>query len=82
MSDLNHTSNDFSSVEHAAQLIEQADALIVATGAGMGVDSGLPDRAEYVCACQRGDAYEWRHLTKLAPYQWLQSYPESNRNGR
>jgi hypothetical protein len=37
MSDLNHTSNDFSSVEHAAQLIEQADALIVATGAGMGV---------------------------------------------
>lgn len=43
MSDLNHTANDFSSVEHAAQLIEQADALIVAAGAGMGVDSGLPD---------------------------------------
>ena len=30
-------------VEHAASLIEQADALIVAAGAGMGVDSGLPD---------------------------------------
>lgn len=29
--------------EHAASLIEQADALIVAAGAGMGVDSGLPD---------------------------------------
>ena len=43
MSELNHTSIDFSSVEHAAQLIEQADALIVAAGAGMGVDSGLPD---------------------------------------
>jgi len=28
---------------HAAQLIEQADALVVAAGAGMGVDSGLPD---------------------------------------
>ncbi len=27
----------------AADLIEQADALIVASGAGMGVDSGLPD---------------------------------------
>ncbi len=27
----------------AAELIEQADALIVAAGAGMGVDSGLPD---------------------------------------
>ncbi|MFO1264935.1 MAG: Sir2 family NAD-dependent protein deacetylase [Rhodoferax sp.] len=30
-------------VERAASLIEQADALIVAAGAGMGVDSGLPD---------------------------------------
>jgi len=28
---------------HAAALIAQADALIVAAGAGMGVDSGLPD---------------------------------------
>jgi NAD-dependent SIR2 family protein deacetylase len=27
----------------AAQLIQQADALIVTAGAGMGVDSGLPD---------------------------------------
>lgn len=31
------------SLEHAAELIEQADALIIAAGAGMGVDSGLPD---------------------------------------
>ena len=30
-------------IEHAADLISQADALIVAAGAGMGVDSGLPD---------------------------------------
>ena len=30
-------------LEHAADLIDQADALIVAAGAGMGVDSGLPD---------------------------------------
>lgn len=28
---------------HAAGLVEQADALIIAAGAGMGVDSGLPD---------------------------------------
>jgi NAD-dependent SIR2 family protein deacetylase len=28
---------------HAAGLISQADALVVAAGAGMGVDSGLPD---------------------------------------
>lgn len=30
-------------LEHAADLISQADALLVAAGAGMGVDSGLPD---------------------------------------
>jgi len=30
-------------VAHAAELIAQSDALIVAAGAGMGVDSGLPD---------------------------------------
>lgn len=30
-------------IEHAADLIRQADALIIAAGAGMGVDSGLPD---------------------------------------
>lgn len=29
--------------EHAAALIDDADALIVAAGAGMGIDSGLPD---------------------------------------
>lgn len=32
-----------SAIEQAASLLEQADALIVAAGAGMGVDSGLPD---------------------------------------
>ena len=31
------------SIQHAADLLAQADALIVAAGAGMGVDSGLPD---------------------------------------
>ena len=30
-------------LEHAAELIEQADALVIAAGVGMGVDSGMPD---------------------------------------
>jgi NAD-dependent SIR2 family protein deacetylase len=34
---------DESAIKRAASLIEQADALIVGAGAGMGVDSGLPD---------------------------------------
>ena len=37
------TSLDPGLVEHAAELVSQADALIIAAGAGMGVDSGLPD---------------------------------------
>ena len=32
-----------SQLARAAELIEQADALVIAAGAGMGVDSGLPD---------------------------------------
>ena len=32
-----------SEVERAARLIESADALIISAGAGMGVDSRLPD---------------------------------------
>ncbi len=42
---------------HAADLIDQADALIVAAGAGMGVDSGLPDF--------RGDSGFWRAYPAL-----------------
>lgn len=30
-------------IHHAAEIIAQADGLIIAAGAGMGVDSGLPD---------------------------------------
>lgn len=35
--------SDTAAVDCAAELIAQSDALIVAAGAGMGVDSGLPD---------------------------------------
>lgn len=44
-------------VESAAELIDQADALVIAAGAGMGVDSGLPDF--------RGPAGFWRAYPAL-----------------
>jgi NAD-dependent SIR2 family protein deacetylase len=44
-------------LDHAAQLIEQADALVIAAGAGMGVDSGLPDF--------RGDTGFWKAYPAL-----------------
>jgi NAD-dependent SIR2 family protein deacetylase len=34
---------DTIALQHAAELLAQADGLIIAAGAGMGVDSGLPD---------------------------------------
>ncbi|HOB44658.1 MAG TPA: NAD-dependent deacetylase, partial [Zoogloea sp.] len=42
----------------AARLIAAADGLLVAAGAGMGVDSGLPDF--------RGNAGFWRAYPALA----------------
>lgn len=48
---------DDAAIERAAALIEQADALIIAAGAGMGVDSGLPDF--------RGDGGFWRAYPAL-----------------
>lgn len=45
-------------LEHAAQLITGADALVIAAGAGIGVDSGLPDF--------RGTAGFWQAYPALA----------------
>ena len=44
--------------QHAAELVEQADLLVIAAGAGMGVDSGLPDF--------RGREGFWRAYPALA----------------
>jgi NAD-dependent SIR2 family protein deacetylase len=45
-------------IKQAAALIAQADALVIAAGAGMGVDSGLPDF--------RGNAGFWKAYPALA----------------
>ena len=45
-------------IEQAARLIRSADALLITAGAGMGVDSGLPDF--------RGDEGFWRAYPALA----------------
>ena len=42
---ISNRSGDFNAIreERAARLIESAEALIIAVGAGMGIDPGLPD---------------------------------------
>ena len=47
-------------VEKAAKVIKSAEALVIGAGAGMGVDSGLPDF--------RGDQGFWR---AYPPYEKL-----------
>ena len=64
--------------QEAAQAIERADALLITAGAGMGVDSGLPDF--------RGNAGFWRAyppfqerglaFTDLAQPRWFRQDPE------
>ena len=50
--------NSEPSIRAAAELIADADALIIAAGAGIGVDSGLPD--------SRGNEGFWRAYPALA----------------
>jgi NAD-dependent SIR2 family protein deacetylase len=49
---MNETGVDPAAVDAAARLVAEADALLVCAGAGMGVDSGLPDF--------RGDEGFWK----------------------
>src|SRR5215471_9978885 len=65
-------------VEAAARAIESADALLIGAGAGMGVDSGLPDF--------RGNEGFWKSypplkklglsFVNLANPHWFRSDPE------
>jgi NAD-dependent SIR2 family protein deacetylase len=69
---------DEASLTRAARLLDEADALLVTAGAGMGVDSGLPDF--------RGDAGFWKayppfaklglRFVDLASPRWFADDPE------
>src|SRR6476620_7058110 len=52
------TESAYAQLERAARAISGADALLIAAGAGMGVDSGLPDF--------RGNEGFWRAYPALA----------------
>jgi len=69
-----HTSNE---IDRAAQALSQADALLIAAGAGMGVDSGMPDFRggagfwqAYPAAQRLGLAFE-----DLANPRWFRADP-------
>lgn len=58
MSDKDRDTGLGPALEEAAQAVAQADAILIGAGAGMGVDSGLPDF--------RGDAGFWRAYPRYA----------------
>jgi hypothetical protein len=50
-------------VRRVAELVAKADAILITAGAGMGVDSGLPDfRGDQVNLVTGGDRLELRNL--------------------
>ena len=67
---------DPKAIESAAQFIESAEAIMIGAGAGMGVDSGLPDfRAEgfwraYPQLEELGVSFE-----EMANPQWFEKNP-------
>src|SRR5437879_11522207 len=73
----NQTTSDEDTLQRAAEAVATADALLIGAGAGMGVDSGLPDF--------RGDQGFWRayppyaklglSFHELANPQWFESDP-------
>ena len=76
---------EYSTIRRAADLIEDADGLVVAAGAGMGIERGLPDFrgpdgfwAAYPAFGRRGlESYEvtnprtFREGLGRAPVSWL-----------
>ncbi|WP_084651492.1 SIR2 family NAD-dependent protein deacylase [Ottowia thiooxydans] len=65
-------------LEHAADLVMQSDALIVAAGAGMGVDSGLPDfrGTEGFWKAYPALAHEQVDFTSIASPEAFRAHPE------
>jgi NAD-dependent SIR2 family protein deacetylase len=55
--DMPNTTDLQTAIDAAARCVESADALVILAGAGMGVDSGLPD--------YRGDEGLWRAYPRL-----------------
>ena len=68
---------DHAALERAAALVAEADALVIAAGAGMGVDSGLPDfrgnagfRKAYPALAAEGTIHRLQCLGPCSPRLW------------
>jgi NAD-dependent SIR2 family protein deacetylase len=60
---------------HAADLVRTADALLIGAGAGMGVDSGLPDFRGPEGFWQTYPPFRGRHFAEMSNPHWFQADP-------
>ena len=64
------------SLDRAADAIRQADALMIGAGAGMGVDSGLPDFRGNAGFWKAYPAFKGRPFAKMSNPRWFARDPE------
>jgi NAD-dependent SIR2 family protein deacetylase len=62
-------------IEAAARAIREADALLVGAGAGMGVDSGLPDFRGAEGFWKAYPPFRGRRFAELSTPHWFQTDP-------
>ena len=64
------------SLDRAADAIRQADALMIGAGAGMGVDSGLPDFRGNAGFWKAYPAFKGRPVAQMSNPRWFARDPE------
>src|SRR5215813_11430984 len=63
-------------LQQAAEAVRAADALIIGAGAGMGVDSGLPDFRGNDGFWKAYPPFRGRSFAQLSTPHWFESDPE------
>lgn len=65
------------SIRYAAELIAGAEALLIGAGAGMGVDSGLPDFRGNAGFWRAYPAFRGRQFSEMSNPSWFQRDPQT-----
>ncbi len=72
---MNSRGADSSKIQAAAEVIRTADALLIGAGAGMGVDSGLPDFRGPEGFWKAYPAFRGRQFAELSTPHWFETDP-------
>lgn len=70
------TSNVDAAISEAARIIQDADAILIGAGAGMGVDSGLPDFRGPEGFWRAYPAFRGRRFQEVSNPRWFEADPQ------